>query len=278
MAEPESLRELFLRDFGIDLPITGEGGTVDSPFTISAESIQEAVDVQIQSLNCLTQGQGVGWRLLSQEVLGNDPVRTRVRIETVELTSEQIISETKRYYFVWDGAAAHESVQTLPGPSDFIDPRSGIALPYELGWLHIAGTTNFEAQRPGLGISVAYAGITAQATLYIYDQGDSIGPANTDRIEAEFSYSTRDALRAIEGSQLKGMGPVDNERGKSPRYLALIHAPPDRASAVFLSVHQGQFVKARITWLAEDSQTHSIGERVLKAVGNLFRNSEEQCN
>jgi hypothetical protein len=196
---------------------------------------------------------------LSQEVTDSAPVRTRIRIQTVELTADQIFTEARRYYFVWGGPAANDPVQILPLPSGFTDARSGISLPYELGWLHFDGATDGEAENPGLGVTIAYVGAWAKGTIFLYDKRQHVDSTDQGRLEAEFRAAIEVALKAMPGSSVKALGPISDDSEQSEWRLALLESPKNTMSAVLLAAAKGFFVKGRIDWQASDKQTDKMG-------------------
>lgn len=273
MADLKSLGTMFKEDFGVDLPVSGHGGGPDSPFLITVDDAQHAVDVQAAVINLLARGQQLPWRFVSQEVIGATPVRTRTAIEICELTDLRFALETRRYYFDWGGPAAVSSIQILPMPTGFTDAHSGVALPYELGWLHLERAMDNEAETPGLGTSVQYGSSLVRGSVFVYDLGRRVESDDAERIEAEFQNSIEDVLRLVPESSVLGVNQLPSNSGKVWWRLALLAVPGKRTSAVLLSTIGGVFVKGRITWEAMDKQTDEIGLTSLRALVDCLDNS-----
>lgn len=261
-----SWRERFREDFGIDLPISGGGGGRESHVIVTANTPQHAVDVQAAFLRCLGRGQRVAWRYISQE-LRSEPVRSaRVQIERVELTDREVITEHVSYYFTWEGPAAESASSIPPVPSGYLDPRSGLMLPYELGWLHLDSVTDNEPDQYGLGVTVAYGGFGCRATVYLYDGGQHVDSADQDRLEAEFKRAVGDAVQVVDGASIRGAWRVPGDAGKEGWRLAILDLPDGQLSAVILGAARGVFVKGRVTWQANEEKLHDIGHECVRAI------------
>lgn len=264
-AEP-SWRERFREDFGIDLPISGGGGDRTSPVVVTADTAQQTVDVQAAFLRCLGRGQGVAWRYLAQEGI-SEPVRgARVQIERVALTDQEVVTEQVNYYFAWKGRVVDAGTQVPPLPSGYMDPRSGVALPYEFGWLHLDSVVDNEAEQPGLGVSVAYGGLAGKAMVYLYDGGQRVDPADPTRLDEEFHRAVGDAVRIMDGASISGAWQVPGDGGPATWRLAILELPDGQLSAVVLGEAQGKFVKGRVTWDGTEEVVREMGHACVKAI------------
>lgn len=90
---------MLLRDFDIDLPISGgTGNSKDNPIVISPT--KNPVEVEYDVLNCLGIGRNVEWKTLGQEFFTYNGKRMdKIKIEVISLTETQIITTIENYYF-----------------------------------------------------------------------------------------------------------------------------------------------------------------------------------
>jgi hypothetical protein len=272
MGPPLSLREMLLRDFGVDLPIKGGFGRKESPIIVIAKDLQSAVDIQREVLRCLGLGRRVVWRFLEHEVHLPDGT-VRAGIETVSLTDTEVLTTREAYYFVFN--ALTPLVAILPVASGCTDPRSGLRLPCQLGWLHYESTIDNEVRQPGLGMSVAYSVFGIKATIYIYDRRMPAIPddVRSDVVVGEYETAVRDALAANSDRHAKVvdqgfMGGAD----VSPRaLLGILELEAPRMSAVLMTSYEGYFVKARVTWDASEARLHEIALDSIGAIVDAIR-------
>jgi hypothetical protein len=105
-AGASDLRAMLKRDFSIDLPIAGGfGASTDDPIIITATNQLEASATEMLVLRCIGKGRGVLWRTLARASIGRGSTwREQVKIETKEVNSTEIVTQTENYYF--DVAAA----------------------------------------------------------------------------------------------------------------------------------------------------------------------------
>ena len=86
------LRDLLLKDFGLDLPIAGGSGrNAEDPIVIATDSLYLAVEAQDSIAACLFGGQQ--WRLVAKQP---DPVRPTIECCQYEIRfidGEQLVSK-----------------------------------------------------------------------------------------------------------------------------------------------------------------------------------------
>ena len=256
MSTTESLRVRLHRLFGVDLPIAGGSGLEAAPIVVTADELQDAVDVQLQVLRCLARGGGAAWRLVGQEVVG--PGLVRAVIDTLAVDAGEAVVRQEAIHFVLEALPADATTTSLPSPSGFLDPRSGVRLPCQLGWLHLAAATDNEPLEPGLGWSVAYDSPGVQGTVYVYDRGErqDTDEVESERVSDEFRSAITDALAVDPGAGIRHQALFKDESGRGRCLLAILDLPGDSMSAVLLTVRQGRFVKARVTF---DASVREIG-------------------
>lgn len=94
-------RELLKRDFGIDFPISGGfGNSRESPIIIHRQDPNDYTSVEYGILRCLGIGRGIKWKLLQQSLLEHEGrMLDQMKIETVELTPTEQITQVENYYF-----------------------------------------------------------------------------------------------------------------------------------------------------------------------------------
>ena len=269
--DTKTLHDLLLEDFGLSLPIHGGTGKKTSPVVITAPTLQEAIDVEMQVLRCLGMGRGVAWRLIEQEVVQSVDKAIRAGIETIQFTEREVAIQREGYYFVLDALTPGANASNLPEPSGFIDARSGIGLPYQLAWLHFKNATDNEPQHPGLGTTVAFGGLAIKGTIYIYASTDP--PAidasvESDRVIEEFRAALGDALRMNEGSTVRSSRMVSDTAGTPSFALAVLEQPDEATSWVILTARDGFFVKGRITCEGAEFRVHQMAHESIVALMN----------
>jgi hypothetical protein len=202
------LRSLAKRDCGLNLKITGGfGGSANDPIIVTSLDPVEAASTEMLALRCIGKGRGILWRTLARtmsEVGGKWLMQ--VKIETKAINGTEIVKQRENYYF--DVAAADPGHKGLPPAPGFIDPKTGLKLAYEVGWLHLDGVTNNEAENPGLGYSVAYAAPGLKVTVFVYDRGNAVIPSELDAkiAKSEFNSAVSDMLTVI--PKYLPLGPV----------------------------------------------------------------------
>ena len=92
-----NLRQLLKADFGIEVLVQGGTGLPEDPFVIEPCSAADATRTQLNLLRGLERGRGEQWRLLEAAPVA--PAVQRLRIKTVLFTRDEIINETRGYYF-----------------------------------------------------------------------------------------------------------------------------------------------------------------------------------
>lgn len=96
-----NLRDLLLKDFGVDLPISGGlGNSRDSPIVVHRAMPNDFSQTEYLVLQCLGLGRGVEWNLLQQSLLShNDRKIDQIKIETTKMVGEECVTQVENYYF-----------------------------------------------------------------------------------------------------------------------------------------------------------------------------------
>ncbi len=95
------LKNLLLKDFGVDLPISGGfGNSIDNPIIIHRKGINDYVGTENTVLKFVGAGRGVKWESIGQELLTHNGRKIdKIKIKTEEITKDEIISQVENYYF-----------------------------------------------------------------------------------------------------------------------------------------------------------------------------------
>ncbi len=261
------LRQRLKQEFEVDLPIAGGTGKKSSPIVITARTLENSVDTQMHLLRCIGKGRRVAWRVVSQAAADIAPKAVRVVIETVGLTETEAITQQEGWYFILDALPAGYS-HAVPAPSGFQDANSGLRLPYELGWLHYDGYTDYESQAPGMGCSAAYGSLGVKATVYVY-RGDCPPNANGVELESlrnEFEQIIAEIARMNAGAKLELRDVVADSAGRARFLYAQYELPDTSVSAALLTARDGMYVKVRMTWEGADAKIHQIAGESMRAV------------
>ncbi len=253
---PLVLRELLQRDFGVDLPISGGGGSPADPIVITTDTVQQAVDVQMQVHRCLGMGRQVAWRLEDPSI--GDPARKQVRagLETVAFLEDQVRTNSEALYFVFEALRDGSSTADLPAPTGFIDPGCGLKLPYQLAWLHLGAVTDNESATPGLGRAVAYDGLGIIGTVYVYDLRERLlsEDVEAERVMTQFRQAVNDVLATNAGAKVTRQGVFRDSAQRGRCLMAVLDLSRNEVTMVLMTVRNGCFVKGRITFDASAPQ------------------------
>ena len=165
---------------------------------------------------------------------------------------------------------------------------TGIVFPGRLATLEReAGVTDFEAQTPGLGVSIGYNGPGITVTIYVYTMGMKTIPADlhSSELKDHFKQAASDIVRAGEMGLYSNVQKVsDGEAVWDPAGTgtASFHASysytqhgRDRLSHLYLMEHRNHFLKIRFTYdkeiqeAAENTQRDFLAEfsRILAGDG-----------
>ena len=96
-----TLKELIKLDFEVELPISGGfGNSLTTPIIIHRNGINDYLGIEIFILKCLGIGRKIEWKILSQELLiDNNSHIDKIKIETIELTENETITQIENFYF-----------------------------------------------------------------------------------------------------------------------------------------------------------------------------------
>lgn len=267
MSTTPSLRERLRNEFGVELPIHGGPGLESAPIVVTVRDLQDAVDVQMRVLDCMGKGSGAAWRLIGQEVVAPEQGVVRAAIESLVARDQEIVTRQEDIYFVLMALPRGAATTSLPTPGGFVDPRSGVRLPSQLGWLHLTGAIDNEPASPGLGWSVAYGAPVMQGTVCVYDRQERnlADAVESQRVIDEFRSAVVDALSANPAAELKHQALFKDSSGRGLCHLAILDLPGNSMSAVLLTALNGCFVKMRLTFDATEKQFGRMAHESMEA-------------
>lgn len=242
------LKEMILRDFGINLAIEGGfGQSAEDPIRITTRNPAEAALIELQLARCIYMINGWYWRAIQRTPVMTTQLRVeKLSSEVKYIEQDLTITETRNLYF--DISKVDLQVdQQLPSTRVQVGYPAEIGLPWQLGWYHFDGLINNEPTHPGLGVSVAYSAPQAKMTVYAYDKGAG------DAIEANPEASAQaEYLQAVSDFEL--MNPtaqtVREYEGASMRLK--IYQLDNAFCAVIVAPFRNFFFKARLTLMNSD--------------------------
>ena len=253
-----NLRQLLKADFGIEVLVQGGTGRADDPFVIESCSAMDATRTQLNLLRGLERGRGELWRLLQAEPVA--PAVQRLHIKTVLFTRDEIISETRRYYF---DVSQVDGVPDAAAPFiEWEDPRTTFSAVYQIGWLHFDRATPNNQSKDVLDTSLHYSSQAAKATIYIYDSADQLAldlsPAECRAKELE---NVCDEIRAFQ-PDLEAPWPVQIAE---PFAFQVFLAGEDMTIAG-IALLERLFLKLRLTFFDEPKMRELMEETIQDVV------------
>ncbi len=268
-SNPMNLKSMLHRDFGLDLMITGGfGQSPDAPIVVTAKSYEDAALTEVLVLRGIGKGRGILWRILEKTIQKQENSwLEKVKIETKQVTEEEVITQRENYYFTVSMPSSR--YKFLPMVVDIETSMTEFSLPYEIGWLHFDKLINNEPQNPGLGQTIAYGAPGIKATVYVYDKGLSNIPKGVDSpiVRNEFKEAVIDMVKL--NSELELMGLSE----ESDTIILQNVAQGGDQGFVAMMTHQGLFVKLRITHVRDPLLTKLVSE-FLSSFQNILSGSE----
>jgi hypothetical protein len=273
---PMTLRQQLRKDFGLDLPIgSGFGSSREDPVVILASDPMAVAWIEMLLLNCAGKVLGRLWRVSGRNSMSREWRHIeQLQLETIELTSTEIITQQVNFYF--DVTA----LMTHPGPAAnsqglpsrliaYVDAATRIAFPYEIGWMHFEGAMASDPTDPGLGQTIEYKALNMKASVYIYGRNIIDFPErfDTDFLAPEFAAAAADISRfnsdvcTVEDQRL-----ARSKNGTS--YIRQDFEISGDRSVLALTVAHRNYLKMRVTWLAEPL-FDNIGDEFIDAVVDL---------
>lgn len=250
LEDPITLHDLLLRDWGTELPIRGGyGRSREEPIVVTTPDMESVAWTQVVALRGLGRGRGIFWRTLSHALLGDKwPGIERFKIETIELTDTQIVTQTENYYFDVSAMIVAHRRWKLPSVIVHRDV-SGLTFLFEIGWLHFDNSENNELHVPGLGHSLHYKAPSISCSIYVYDRGrtDITDDMTDDVIQKEFESAVGDI--ATVRPNFAAFPDYAKRQDCLERYYRVGDA--GRRPLLLLTTSRGRFIKARMTWVRD---------------------------
>lgn len=249
MADNEiSLRDLLLRDWGADLPIRGGyGQSRQDPIIVTATDPKTVAVTQMSTIRGIARGRGAYWRTLARAPLGNEwPNIEQFKIETVELTSAEIITQTENYYFEVAAMNAAHKEGSAVGVTSYRDP-CGLVFPYEIGWMHFDSSSNNDQHFPGFGVTLQYKAPCVNCSIFVYDRGRADIPDYVwnSLVKEEFDVAALD-ITSVHPNFIAWPDPP-TRANILKRYYRVGEDARD-ASLLAMMASCGKFIKVRATW------------------------------
>lgn len=253
-----NLRQLLKADFGIEVLVQGGTGLAEDPFVIEPCSAADATRTQLNLLRGLARGRGEQWRLLEAAPVA--PAVQRLSIKTVLFTRNEIINETRGYYF---DVSKVDGVPDAGTPLiEWGDPRTTFSATYEIGWLHFDRATPNNQSKDVLDTSLHYTSVAAKATIYIYDSADPFTwERSREECRAKELESVCDEIRAMQPN-LEAPWPV--QIAEPFAFQAFLSG--EDMTIAGIAVLERVFLKLRLTFFDDPKMRELMQETVQDVV------------
>lgn len=241
-----NLRQALLDDFGIEVLVGRGSGLRDDPFVIQPCSAAEATRTQLNLLRGLGRGRGELWRLLSSESALDVAAKIqRLRIESVEITQDRIISQRRAYYF---DVSQVDGVPDAGAPLiEWTDPRTRFSAIYQIGWLHFDRALDNRPGQSRIDTTLQYSALGAKAAIYVYGLIDrSSQGVSCSELRSRELQSVCDQVYAV-NPDAKASWPVHVTEPFALQYFV----SGEDLTVAGVAVLREHFVKLRLTFLDE---------------------------
>jgi hypothetical protein len=96
-----SIRERLLKDFGVNLQISGGlGNSLENAVVIQYGVPNDYVSIEYAYLKYLGFGRGIQWRVIQQELVQtDDKTYDKIKIETLQKDGDETIKQIENFYF-----------------------------------------------------------------------------------------------------------------------------------------------------------------------------------
>jgi hypothetical protein len=266
------LRDAFLRDFGIDLPLGEGSGKRSDPFVVLADNMPELSRTVEVTLALFQRGKGfareedIFWRILRRDLHHEaNELLFQLSVQKLILSRTEATDEKASYFF----KAPHLILDSVPKPYLIhLDPKVGVSFPYKISGLEYSVYRDFEQDRPGLGYSIGYSAPKVEATLYVYSTKPNASVAENirDEVLKTLTVHKTDCSR-VEPFEIKNcFGPCAQ--------AVEMHLSPEKRSLIIVDQFKGKLLKWRITWLNDERR--DVVEDFVTQSGRLFIPIEQQ--
>jgi hypothetical protein len=271
------IKELLFKDFGYDLPISGnfpDFGGRSNPIGIHSSDPQKIIETMYLTVHGMNLGLGralkaksttetlvgVLWRPDPEQWIEYHPKEQLYSFcfERKALKEDEINSDAIRFFFKLSdhNGAKSQRVDLMEFPSVIF---GGIKLPRSIGWLHFndAKSVDYAKQndRPDLGMGFAFEALGMKATVYIYPVSAGVVKGEETLLDA-FNQSSADVEEANE--DLEAWPDNEASLGFMERsWMQGQHA--ERATVLGITIVRGHFVKYRLTWTRDTELDQAAG-------------------
>ncbi|MBF9234616.1 hypothetical protein [Microvirga alba] len=247
-----SLRDAFLRDFKVDLPVGDGAGTRTDPISIltgDPHGVSRAAEITLSLLQKgggYAQGSEIFWRILARELHEEaGKVLFRLGLQRVALTPTEVVGEKVSYFF----STPQHLLDAVPTPYVIhIDPSLALAFPFKIAGLDYSAFRDFEREQSGLGYCVGYSGPRVEATLYVYKADIAAPPEMVARRELDST------LRQLHGSH-QGVRPYSDTSFGAHALGVELNLGDHRRGLVMIDSVGPKLFKWRVTWLNDERRT-----------------------
>jgi len=186
-----TLRDLLLRDFGKELPISEGWGKKDDPIVITVQDSQEVSRTELEVIRYIAKVHGWIWRKVGHDVFADEDGRIEkiyIDVKYIENEfAEEVITEKRSFYF---RVMLNENEDVVQTPKiELSGAFSDFKFPFNIGWIHFDKIINNEKVIPGAGFSIAYSAPFINGMFYVYrdDREVKILKKTTSSTQTEYS-------------------------------------------------------------------------------------------
>jgi hypothetical protein len=235
------LRDLLLKEHGLDLPIAGGSGrNAEDPVVIATDSLFHAIEAQDSIAACLFGGPEHQWRLVGKELDAARPWIECCHYEIRFIDGETLVAEPRQLHFDLRRLKL-PSGRTTPACGFALGERFGFGLPAQFGWLHFVRMAPSPLEADGLQLDYAARQTRVELTFY---------PAAGGQVsEAGLQAEMDRALAALQ-TEHPGLQPASENRDVNLRYASFDAGR--QFSALALTSYRGHYCRVRMT-LAESA-------------------------
>ena len=241
--ESLNLAERIRKEFGFEVSVIGGKGSRTDPWCIIDPDGERAALHAMQLLTVFSGLQNAIWRLDKAHPIEEAPDQLRVVMERIRFQDENVVAERVPYFFQFEMPAAGVNPLAVLG---CVQPDVGLALPYQLGWLHYQGATeSMPLDASGTGYAAPYGAPGIDATIFQYR---SASEAKLDSQEIAIEFAEADRVFQLHS----GSTPMGEEQSVQPELARLpwsirTYAATDGGTAFLMLTAAGDhFIKVRM--------------------------------
>jgi hypothetical protein len=281
MQSENRIKNLLKQDFGMDLNISGGSGqSREDPIIVLSDTETEAAHTELLVLRGIGKGRNLAgqnggggflWRSVGINLVSeSSPQIVQRKIETKEIRSDEIVTQTENYYFSRKNLDSKaEEIQSQVVVHE--NRSASIRFPYEIGWLHFDYKIDNEPQSPGLGYTLAYNAPEIKATVYVYPIRDD-AKSQPSFIHAELELARKEIILVHGEDAIEHDWGVRTEKDNI-QYAFILKKEPERASVLMISERKRHFVKLRCTFF-DEPHMRDISNNFLASLLELIRSGE----